>query len=445
MELCLKETSGYNQSENTLSEHLRILATADVHLGRRSTHVGDELTREDTATTTVWRDLVDLAIEQEVDAVLLAGDIVDEQNKYYEAYGPLESGLRRLAEAGIQAFGVAGNHDYNVFPRLMETLGADTFRLLGAGGCWDRVRFAPKDKAACELVGWSFPERSYSKNPLTSLEPAEERNLPTIGLLHTQIDDSQNRYAPVPRHSLGLHGVDLWVLGHVHQARWYEEGSSRALYCGSPQAIDPGETGAHGAWLLTVEADGAVEAKHLPLSHVRYERLQVDLNELATVEEINATISRTVSDFADEIEAEDSGRLRGLFLRLLLEGRTAAHRELPDLAERIREELRPTRGRIEVVIDDVIVNAGPDLDLDELAVGKDIAGELAVIILALERGDAADDTVRSLLQTAQRKVSSWQAPVRDVAPEPELEELRAELLQVAWRLLDTLIAGKETV
>jgi type I site-specific restriction-modification system R (restriction) subunit len=46
--------------------------------------------------TAVWHSFVDTAIERKVDAVVLTGDVVDESNKFFEAYSALQSGIERL-------------------------------------------------------------------------------------------------------------------------------------------------------------------------------------------------------------------------------------------------------------------------------------------------------------------------------------------------------------
>ena len=53
----------------------RILRTGDVHLGRRPSRVPIE--DDAVSVAYVWRQCIDAAIDQSVDAVTLTGDIVD--------------------------------------------------------------------------------------------------------------------------------------------------------------------------------------------------------------------------------------------------------------------------------------------------------------------------------------------------------------------------------
>ena len=85
----------------------------------------------------MWEMIVDRAITETVDAVALSGDIVDQDNRFFEATGPLERGILLLASKGIHTFAVSGNHDYDVLHRLADSIGSEHFHLLGRGGQWE--------------------------------------------------------------------------------------------------------------------------------------------------------------------------------------------------------------------------------------------------------------------------------------------------------------------
>ncbi|HYW95118.1 MAG TPA: metallophosphoesterase, partial [Bacteroidales bacterium] len=95
---------------------MKILATSDLHLGKRSSEV--PLTEKESSTRYTWEQIVDGCLNQAVDVVLLAGDIVDRDNRFFEAVGPLQAGLEKLDRAGITVIITAGNHDYDVLPAI---------------------------------------------------------------------------------------------------------------------------------------------------------------------------------------------------------------------------------------------------------------------------------------------------------------------------------------
>ena len=142
-----------------MDEDAAILAIGDVHLGTACSGVPDEISswgldpRELTPAAALKLS-VDFAIEQKLDAVLFAGDVVESTNSRFEAMLPLEESIRRLLEAGIQVIAVAGNHDVEALPRLAALI--DGFTLLGAGGQWEARMITKNQSPVAEIIGWSF-------------------------------------------------------------------------------------------------------------------------------------------------------------------------------------------------------------------------------------------------------------------------------------------------
>ena len=97
-------------------DELKLLAIGDVHLGTRPGSLPEGLDEAgvDPKSLTPEAALgaaVERAIEEGVDAVLFAGDVVESSNARFEAMRPLEAAVRRLLDAGIRVLAVAGNHD----------------------------------------------------------------------------------------------------------------------------------------------------------------------------------------------------------------------------------------------------------------------------------------------------------------------------------------------
>ena len=149
---------------------VRILFVGDMHLGRLPSRVPARcpghggLNLRDLGPAATWERIVEAALDLEVDAVALAGDLVERDNAMFEAYGPLATGVRRLVEKGITVAAVAGNHDTRVLPRLAAEI--DGFHLLGPGGTWSSLALSGRTGTRVNLVGWSFPARHHTVQPL---------------------------------------------------------------------------------------------------------------------------------------------------------------------------------------------------------------------------------------------------------------------------------------
>src|SRR5436305_7080838 len=85
---------------------MRLLHTADWHLGRPF-HGASLL--EHQAAFLEW--LADVAHEERVDAVVMAGDLYDRALPAAEAVALASEGLGRLAQEGRQVVVISGNHD----------------------------------------------------------------------------------------------------------------------------------------------------------------------------------------------------------------------------------------------------------------------------------------------------------------------------------------------
>jgi DNA repair exonuclease SbcCD nuclease subunit len=438
-----------------------VLCTGDLHVGRRPSRLADGVDARGWSCACVWNDIVDYAVRERVDLLLISGDWVDHDNRFYEAFGPLERGLRRLEQAGVDTLAVAGNHDYDVLPRLATQLAGDGagnkhFRLLGRDGRWERHTVRRDGRPPVHVDGWSFPRESVLENPLRDYpRPAGAGDgCPVIALLHADLDQPQSRYAPVAISDLrGAAAVTLWLLGHIHAGKLHDSGAGPlVLYPGSPQAMDPGEPSQHGPWLLEIDGTARrVRPVHLPMSKVRYDRLTVDVTGVATDQDLEATLSRAIRQHAASL-ADCCGPLEYASLRLVLTGRSPLHRRLRACCEPIRADLQVHEGNFCVRVERIEVETRPAFDLEQLARNNDAPAVLARVLLGLEaRGpggvaDAGDGADALLSEVAQRLADVYGAKAyRNIAtdPPPDAAAARRVLARQAYLLLDELLAQRE--
>ena len=386
---------------------MKLLCVGDIHLGRQPGRLPagllDELKASDLGPAAAWRLAVDFALADEVDAVLLAGDVIEQEDDFYEAYGDLRRGVDRLAAAGIPVLAVSGNHDVQVLPRLADAVPG--FRLLGRGGAWEVQDVAGRDGRRVQVLGWSFPERRVSTSPLAAHELPEldPGNGPVVGLLHCDRDAAGSPYAPVRSAELADAPADAWLLGHVHKPD--RLAPPRPIgYLGSLTGLDPGEAGPRGPWRLEC-AGPELALEHLPLAPLRWEEVEVALDGLESAENVHA-LAVSALDALHERLAGERFRPRAVGCRLRFTGRTAHRREVGrSLAAGDPLRILDARDDILYFVHDWRMEAGPALDLEELARGADPPGLLARKILLL-RGPAGDAERQALLAGARRRLES---------------------------------------
>jgi DNA repair protein SbcD/Mre11 len=340
---------------------------------------------------------------------------------------------------------VAGNHDHDVLPWLVEGLGPEHVRPLGRNGTWERFTFDRRG-AALHVDGWSFPDGYVRTNPLGSYALPSD-GVPVLGVVHGDLDQPNSPYAPVVLSDLRHRAATLWLLGHIHTPRLREHpGSASVLYPGSPQAMDPGEAGEHGVWIAEIGAARAATYRMVPLSTVRYEEVEVDVDGVERDPELDHRVTEAVR-LRLETVAADSGPLRHLCCRVRIVGRTPLHRQVEHRFRDLCGDLELTRGEVSAFVESVEVRTRPSRDLDEVARGNDAPAELARLIRALENGDPESGYDR-LLRESERLVGE----VRRARPYVTLlddadaaGDIAAGLQEQATLLLDELLAQKENV
>jgi len=346
---------------------MKILACSDIHLGRVPLVGGDEAQTGSSS----WDAVVQKALQLEVDALLLSGDVVEQEKAWLSVYHPLLSGLKRLEETGIKVIAVGGNHDYGVFPRIAQENGAIT--LLGLRGTWEHCDLGP-----VRFIGWSFSGPSVQDNPLSYFDASlVEGTKLTLGLLHTDAGTQSSPYAPTQISDFSASGVDVWMLGHIHKPA---KVASNAYYCGSPFALDKSEMGRHGAWLLTTIADSAwQEPQFINLCPYRYERLSVDVSGLSDLEQVKSKLTETARTYAATLEEPTH-----LYLMPVFSGTLAPSLDLSRFFGSTDEEL--TQLFVQDATKVYVLNRYSDeteleLDLASLAAGQGPAALLAQMLL----------------------------------------------------------------
>ena len=426
---------------------MKILAVGDIHIGRRSSKIPEELEGRRFSAAEAWKRAVDLALEEAVDAVVLTGDVVDQENRFHEALGPLERGLRDLADRGVETFAVAGNHDHEVLRRLTRVLGGERFHLLGAGGKWERRALERDGRVLLHVDGWSFPADHVRECPAKHYDLDRAGEAPILGLLHADLDQSTSHYAPVTRADLEALPPDVWVLGHQHDPLVVSaEGVAPLIFCpGSLQALDPGETGLHGAWILEMESGGKPALRQVPLSRVVYRELDIDVQDTPDLEALDQRISTRIFEDLQDL-AGRGGALEFVSYRLRITGRTRLHLDMEVPLQKYGTEFTPDAGTVQARVERVWNETRPAVDLVDLARGSDPPAVVAQTILALEEsgGDGRDTPLlRDLHQAHARLFQSAEFMTFLEDPRPSPEATRNRVLRESYRLLDALLVQKE--
>jgi exonuclease SbcD len=423
---------------------IRILATADIHMGKRSTYV--EADKKEAATIYTWKAIVKEAIDSKVDFLVLVGDTVDRENRYFEALGPLHEGFRTLADKGITVLLTAGNHDFDVLPQLLRLNDHPNVRMLGAEEKWEAWETEVGGKRV-RFLGWSFRRLHCETDPMKDYPGFPvDHDAVTVGLLHGDLGNPLSRYAPIDPVGLVREEVDVWVLGHIHKPIQHRETSPMVFYPGSPHAMSPKEDGGHGAVLLELEGRGFVTSRRLILSPIRYEKLFLDMSESKSADDARYGLMESLIQRSHECANEHHELHRVVYDLTLTVPRIQRESWEKSKLEILGFENGIPGGLTYAVRDLEIILQTSTVELHEISKEPTDAGELAKAILAMDKGEE-NTLVDTLYEGWRREYRNFKSqtiyqPLFSGLESPTLDEektMKAEIRRQGMRLIDTLL------
>ena len=370
----------------------RFLHAADLHLDSplRGLEADAPAERIRGATRQALVNMVDLALEEQVDFVLLAGDLYDVDWKDWHTGHFLIEQLGRLKRRDIPIVAISGNHDAEqVLTKRLPFPGV----LLPSAKPGTHV--LPGLDVA--LHGQSFATRAVTDNLALRYPPPRDGHF-NIGLLHTACGSSEHEnYAPCTLADLAARGYDYWALGHVHERKVVSR-DPWIVFPGNLQGRHVREEGAKGVSIVEVVDGKVASVEHRPLDVLRWLRLAVDVTGAA---DLPAVLGRVQLMLATAVtEAQD----RFLAVRLTLEGACPAHVALVRDPGATRESIRAAIGfevadRQTLWIEDVRLHTRPALDLAALRAQPGAVGTLVAAIEGPATLDAElSEFVRTLLK-----------------------------------------------
>ena len=306
----------------------RFVHAADIHLDSplRSLALRDPALADliGNATRKAFIGVVALCLDEQVDALLLSGDLYDGEQTSMKTARFLADQIRKLHEAKIKVFVIRGNHD--AISRITKELTfPDSVMIFGGRAAAVPVE---RERGAIPVVihGISFAQPHAPESLLDRFRAPIEGAV-NIGLLHTSLDGSpgHNPYAPCKLTQLQEVGFRYWALGHIHK-RFTAEGAATVVMPGMPQGRDINEEGAKSVTLATVADDGSILLEERLTSVAQFERVTVELGGIDDWRDMVRAVGRALGQARDGVASEH------LVARLQLTGATT-------LAWRMRRDL----------------------------------------------------------------------------------------------------------
>lgn len=313
----------------------KFLHTADIHLDSPlrglSRYEGVPVDHVRLAPRAALTNLVDIALEEEVAFVVIAGDLFD------GAWDDFSTGLyfcgamRRLKDAGIAVYIAYGNHDAESLQTKRLPL-PDNVRVFSAKAAETLI----DEKTGVALHGQSYKSRDPGGD-LSAAYPAAIEGRLNIGVLHTALEGGRPphaAYAPCSPSQLASKGYHYWALGHVH---------THEVVAADPYIVFPGnlqgrnirECGPKGALVVSVDEASVTGLTFAACDAVRWAQVAVDVADCTSLQEAETRARDALGQvFRDEADG------RPLVVRVTLQGRTNLHGELVQRLAVLREDIR---------------------------------------------------------------------------------------------------------
>ena len=194
--------------------------------------------------------IVDLALKENVDLVLIAGDTFDSNTPSPRAQLFFAKQIKRLTDQKIQVVMIFGNHDHMKKEDLLVTK-TPYFKLLGNGEKVETVTFETKDGFAYDVIGFSYLNNHITRDMIPNF-PEKGQDY-TFGLMHAQEKaQAGNVYAPFTTSEVHNLNYDYFALGHIHARNNLSE-DPWIVYPGNIQGRHINEMGAKGCYLGEID------------------------------------------------------------------------------------------------------------------------------------------------------------------------------------------------
>lgn len=278
---------------------MKFIHTADLHLdspflGLKNNGLPDELWEKvHQSTFDSFKRIIDGAIEQQVDFVLLVGDLFDREERSVAVDAFLINQLNRLKDHEIEAFVSFGNHDYSTADPASFGYPANTQVF---GNQVETKRYPLHDGTVVAINGFSFDKQWITQPVIQEYPQAVSDATWNIGMLHgslSSLNSPEANYAPFTLSELQEKGYDYWALGHIHK-RQSLNAQGTINYSGNTQGRHINESGEKG-YLLVQNEGQQLTTTFKPTAPIIWEKVTMSLADLST-DQLAASMLEKIAD-----------------------------------------------------------------------------------------------------------------------------------------------------
>lgn len=273
---------------------MKLLHFSDIHIGMENYAKLDPETGLSTRLLdffNVFDFIVNLAIKEEVDAVVFAGDAYKTRDPNPTQQRGFGERVKKLAKAGIPTVLVVGNHDTPNAEGKANTL--DIYSALEIDNVWVSRKVellkVPTKSGILQIVTLPWLHKNDYKTVAEKIRLFYDKlaaDTPAILLSHAEVEGSQfgsekgmaiANDVTIPLSLLQDKRLSYVALGHIHKHQVLST-NPLVVYSGSPNRIDFGEEKEEkGICLVEIPQPGQATFKYIPSNARKFLTITVAL------------------------------------------------------------------------------------------------------------------------------------------------------------------------
>ncbi len=355
---------------------LKILHCADLHIGAKGGFLEEKAPLRRREILLTFEKIVDLAVENSVDLMLISGDLFDSNSVEASLTEPVFEKIKSVPK--LRVIYAAGNHDpLNAkSPFKREKLPPNLFVL----DTEETVLSFPEIGA--KIFGRSF-EAAFCEGKASPGIIPENNEFINICVLHGELTaDKGSRYNPITKEFMASSGMDYLALGHIHKRQAPQKiGNTYFAYPGTPEGQGFDELGEAGVLIGEVGKE-ICNLEFIPTAKRQHILLDLDITENCLP--ISEYIINTLKAQYGENFGENLYKIR-----LLGEVEEDTKINLSDLEARVSEQVYFVK---------IKELTAPKIDLSALSQEKSLKG--IFVKKMLEKIELAED--KALCENALR-------------------------------------------
>lgn len=278
---------------------MRLIHCADIHLDSKMTaNLNPQKAKErKNEILNTFVSMVDYAVSNDVDGILIAGDMFDTGSVSALARNTVRDAI--VMHPDIDFYYLKGNHDRDSFLATLEEI-PDNLKLFSEN--WQSYSASEESKVIITAIELSPSNSGSCYNELV-LDPSDIN----IVMLHGQESESysKDKAEVINLRELKNKNIDYLALGHIHGYKEAQlDGRGKYCYPGCLEGRGFDELGTHGFVMLDIDEEAhKVDSTFVPFAFREMVELDVDISGIESTSDIVLRIDDSI--YGESIEAKN--------------------------------------------------------------------------------------------------------------------------------------------